>query len=99
MNQTHAISEVTTAFTFFIKIGIWEIPQIPGYLRNFSNVLKDTQTFGKFPKALNEEPLEITSTVPLIPIKTKSVKMFSLGDERRFPGRFLNIQYWFQGEL
>ncbi len=31
--------------------------------------------------------------------------MFSLGqgsrvgDERRFPGRFLNIQYWFQGEL
>jgi len=34
----------TTAFTFFIKIGIWKISQIPRHLGKFP----DTQAFGKF---------------------------------------------------
>ena len=41
-----SIRDVTTAFTLFIKIGIWEISQIPKYLGNFP----DTQLFGKFPR-------------------------------------------------
>ena len=45
----HASDHDTTAFTFFIKIGISKISQIPRHLGNFP----DTQAFGKFPKWLD----------------------------------------------
>ena len=56
----------TTAFTFFIKIGIWEILQVPRHFGNFPNSLylrvvyfknfgnfSNYWIFGEFPKNLD----------------------------------------------